>query len=458
MFGRFAMTCAGATAKFAGRLCAVLLCAVSAGLAGSLPQAADETASKNKVRQYLDKAAPGFLSLSGEFRVRFESRQGLGYRAGINDSYNLVRTRVNIRVKPAPWLRFFFQGQDARAPGIRAGLPNIGVFRDAFDVRQAYVRIGSDESPVNLTAGRQLLILGDQRLVGALDWANTSREFDAVKLQIQGGGAKLTAFSASVVQNDPGRRINQSAEGNNLHGLYAAVENVVPGSTLEPYLLWQTTPSVVNELGLRGDLDRYTGGVRLWGKGIGPWDYNAALVKQWGDAAGAEIGAWGFYTELGYTLDAPGKPRFYTEYTFGSGDADPADGKVGGFVDLFPTAHLWYGYNDLVGWRNIKNLRLGVQFQPCAKLGLRFDYHSFHLADRNDGLYNVAGRLTAAAPSGGAADTRIGDEFNATFTIPLTSVLTLGGGSGYMIPGPFLKANTPGNGNTFSFLFFTYKF
>lgn len=458
MFGRFPTAAAAAFARFAARICSVAACALSLALAAGPPQSADESTAPKGVRRRIAETTPDFLSLSGEFRVRTESRQGLGYRQGSNDTYNLVRVRVNIGVEPTSWLRFGFQGQDVRAPGIRGGLPNIGSFRDPFDVRQAYVEFGGDKSPVRLTAGRQLLMFGDQRLVGALDWANTSRAFDAVNLQIQGAGAKVNVFSASVVQNDPGRRINQSAEGNNLHGIYAAVGNIVPGSTLEPYLLWQTTPATVNELGVAGDLDRYTGGVRLWGKGLGPWDYNAALVRQWGDAAGAAIGAWGFYAELGYTLDAPGKPRLYSEYTFGSGDADPADGKVGGFVDLFPTAHLWYGYNDLVGWRNIKNLRLGVQLQPCAKVGLRFDYHSFHRVERNDGLYNVAGRLTVAAPSGGAADMKIGDEFNATFTIPLTSVLTLGGGSGYMIPGPFLQANTPGHGNTFSFLFFTYKF
>ena len=452
------MTGGGARVRLAGRLWAVAAFAASLALAGNVPQAATEAASANKIRRYIDKTTPDFLSLSGEFRFRFEGRQGLGYRAGNNDGYSLVRTRVDIGIEPASWLRFGFQGQDARAPDIREGLANIGAFRDGFDVRQAYVQLGGDKSPVSLTAGRQLLALGDQRLVGALDWANTSRAFDAVKLQIQAGRVQTIAFSASVVQNDPERRINRSAEGNNLHGVYAAVENIVPGSTLEPYLLWQTTPTVVNELGLRGDLDRYTGGARVWAKGLGPWDYNAALATQWGNAAGAEIDAWGFYAELGYTLDAPWKPRLYSEYTFGSGDADPADGKIGGFVDLFPTAHLWYGYNDLVGWRNVKNLRLGVQLRPRSKLGLRLDYHSFHLAERNDGLYNVGGRLTVAAPSGGAAATKIGDEVNATVTIPLTAVLTLGGGSGYMIPGPFLKANTPGQGNTFSFFFFTYKF
>ena len=106
-------------------------------------------------------------------------------------------------IRPASWLKFGFQGQDARAPGIRQGLPNIGAFRDGFDLRQAYAQIGGDNSPVTVTVGRQLLAYGDQRLVGALDWANTSRAFDAVKLQLRGNSFKVDVFSAQVVQNDP---------------------------------------------------------------------------------------------------------------------------------------------------------------------------------------------------------------------------------------------------------------
>ena len=206
---------------------------------------------------------------------------------------------------------------------------------------------------------------------------------------------------------------------------------------------------VVNELNIRGDLDRYTTGVRAWAEALGPWDYNMAIVGQQGSAAGAVIQAWGYYLELGYSIDRRTSPRLYAHYNFGSGDEDPEDGRIGGFVDLYPTAHRWYGYNDLVGWRNIKNLRLGAEVKPHAKLGLQFDYHSFWLVSRHDALYNVGGRLSVAPPPEGAADTKIGDEVNVTFTLPLTELISLGGGVGYLFPGPFLKANSPGVGNTF---------
>ena len=401
---------------------------------------------------------PEWLSLGGEFRFRGEVRRGLGFAANNNDGYSLWRVRLDVGIQPVDWLKIGFQGQDARAPGIRESIPNIGAFSDGFDIRQAYTQLGSDDSPVTVTVGRQLLAYGDQRLVGALDWANTARVFDAVKVRIQGPGSELDIFSASVVQNDPGRRINQSAEGNNLHGFYGSFRRVIPHVILEPYVLWQTTPSATNELNMRGDLDRYTAGMRIWNDDLGPWDYGGAFVRQWGNLAGAPIEAWGYYAELGHTLDTSLSPRLFAEYTFGSGDEDPTDGKVGGFVDIYPTAHRWYGYNDLVGWRNVKNIRLGTQLRPSSKVRLQFDFHSFWLASRRDALYNVGGRLSVRAPAGGAAETKIGDEVNATVTYDPSRVFGVEVVSGYMFPGPFLRANSPGHGNTFAYVSFIYRF
>jgi hypothetical protein len=417
------------------------------------------TALDKPALESVNAGLPRWLKLSGEVRFRFESRQGLGFQEGNDDSYGLVRTRLNIDMQPTSWLQFFAQGQDARAPGINAS-PAGGLYRDPFDLRQAYVRLKAGERrTVAVTVGRQLLNYGDQRLIGPLDWTNTARAFDAVKLELQPHpDVKLDFFSASVVENNPNRRLDQSPEGNNLHGFYGAIRNIIPKSTIEPFLLWKTTPLASSELGRTGDLDRYTGGVRIWGKGLGRWDYNLGVARQWGAAATNTIRAWGSYAEIGYTLPLQWTPRAYAEYTFGSGDADPNDGHIGGFDDLYPTAHLWYGYNDLVGWRNLKNVRLGLQVQPRAKLKASFDYHLFWLASSRDGLYNAAGRLTVGAPEGGAADTKIGDEVDATFTVPLTPVIALGGGVGHMFPGPFLEANSPGHGNTFTFLFLAYGF
>ena len=325
---------------------------------------------------------PSWLRLSGEFRLRFEGRD-LGY-GGDRDGYGLFRTRLNVRIKPSRYFEIFFQGQDSRAPAIRDSRAN-GVFRDPFDIRQAHVKISSGESgPVSVTAGRQLLIYGDQRLVGALDWTNTSRAFDAIKLELKGGPAKVDVFSASVVANNPSRRLNQSPEGNNLHGIYGSVKSRV--LTVEPFVLLRTNPLVLGEGGA-GDMDRYSYGARLWAKKLSGWDYSATFVKQTGQFGFSDISARALSINLGKTWDTGGTPRTYVEYNYASGDDDPNDGQIGWFDDIYPTAHLYYGYNDLVGWRNIKNLRLGVSFVPVGKTKTSVNFHSFCLANPNDNLY-----------------------------------------------------------------------
>ena len=401
---------------------------------------------------------PAWLSLAGEFRVRYENLQGLGYSQDSDDGYGLTRTRLDVGIRPVSWLNFGIQAQDSRAPGIRPALSSSGAVRDPLDLRQAYAEIGASQSPASLKVGRQALIYGDSRLIGAPDWSNTSRVFDAVRLQVRGAGAKLDLFSASVVRNDPNRRLNRSVEGEYLHGLYGSLENVIPGSTLEPYLLWQTKSSVVNELNAHGDLDRYTVGLRAWGKGLGPWDYNAALVRQWGQAAGADIQAWAGYGELGYSIEARLNPRLYVHYNYGSGDKDPGDGRIEGFDNLYPTTAFLYGRANRVGWRNHKGLRLGSEFKPHSKLTLLLEFHSFWLASRTDALYTNVGRVSVAPPPGGARDAKVGNEVDAVFTVPVTGNFSLGGGLAHMLPGPFVKANTAGHPFTYSYLFTSYKF
>ena len=119
----------------------LLMLAFAAGALAAAPQSSEQPGPSRLVGQaasgFVNDSTPKWLSLSGEFRFRFEDRRGLGFNPDSNDAYGLARTRVNIGITPSNWLQFGFQGQDSRAPGIRAGAHNNGVFRDTFHVRQA---------------------------------------------------------------------------------------------------------------------------------------------------------------------------------------------------------------------------------------------------------------------------------------------------------------------------------
>src|SRR4051794_31279255 len=317
----------------------------------------------------LNQQLPSWLKLSGEFRLRFEEFGSSGFM-NPEDSYLLTRARFNLSIQPVSWLRFFGQTQDARA--FFQNVPHPAPpYQDTWDIRQAFVEVGKPEKgPVVLRAGRQEINLGDQRLVGSLEWTNTARSFDAVRLSLRHSGYRLDAFASSVVdQRD--QELNHHKQGNNLHGLYGGLDSLFPGSTIEPYILWRLSPvslSPVTEHGVRGKLNEKTAGVRWMGKLPLGFDYNVEMAKQFGSLGLDPISAWAGHWLVGKKFaSAKWQPRWLVEYNYASGDSSPADGTRGTFDQLYPTGHLKYGLTDQVGWRNIHDVHTGIELKLSRK-------------------------------------------------------------------------------------------
>jgi hypothetical protein len=49
--------------------------------------------------------------------LRLERPNGIGFAKGENDTYLLTRTRLQVGIQPASWVRFFAEGQDSRVSG-----------------------------------------------------------------------------------------------------------------------------------------------------------------------------------------------------------------------------------------------------------------------------------------------------------------------------------------------------
>jgi hypothetical protein len=196
----------------------------------------------------LNKQLPRWLRFSGEFRTRLEGFTGGGFRAGNDDDYLLTRLRINMHIQPASWLKLEFQGQDARVfwKNLRPAAPP---FQNTMDLRLAYLQLGDPEHKTfGLRAGRQELLLGDQRLVGNAEWQNMPRSFDAVRLTLQHNGYRIDAFTANVVHAVDGefdRPLRDKAD--NLHGLYGGMEKLIPNAVFEPYVLWRVTRNLRTE-------------------------------------------------------------------------------------------------------------------------------------------------------------------------------------------------------------------
>ncbi len=403
---------------------------------------------------------PGWVRFSGEYRARFEGFTGGGYKPDSDDAYLLNRFRLNMKLIPTGWLKLIFQAQDARVFWKNQN-PAAPPYQDTFDLRMAFAEIGDmEKGSVALRVGRQELAFGEQRLIGHANWLNTARTFDAARLTLRRNGYRLDAFASSVVNARDGEW-NHHQQGNNLHGLYAGADRLIPNAVLEAYTLWRVAPwfaNPVNEHGTRGKLDSHTTGVRFAGKLPRNVDYGTEMATQMGSLGTDGIRAWAGEWRLGYTLTRfRYKPHFTTEYNYASGDANPKDGKRGTFDPLYPTAHDKYGLSDQVGWRNIHHLHVGPDFKVSPKLTLSSNYHSWWLASATDALYAASGAAVARVANG-TAGRHVGQELDGQATWQWNKQTQVAGGFAHIFPGQFLQKATPGRSYNYPFVMIGYSF
>ena len=144
--------------------------------------------------------------------------------------------------------------------------------------------------------------------------------------------------------------------------------------------------------GLPGKTDRKVYGTRFVGKLPANFDYNIEAAGQTGSVGDDDIRAMASHAALGYTLtNFKKKPRLVVEYNYASGDETPGDGVQQTFDQLYPTGHDKQGLADQVGWKNIHDLRTGIEYKATSKLTVTGFYHSWWLASPRDALYNAAG-------------------------------------------------------------------
>jgi hypothetical protein len=378
-----------------------------------------------------------------------------------DDSYLLTRVRLGVEWQPVEWLKFTVQGQDVReAFSKRANIPlqNGAEGDDSFDLRLASIEIG-DPSHFSLKLGRQVLSYGDERLVGPLEWLNFSRTFDAAKFHYQAKTWWLDAFTSSVVrirrnQFNQSDWLDDAATRNEFFsGLYFSSQFLPFQATdLYAFHLHEENPT--------GTSNFLTLGTRLKGDAtkLAGWDYTLELAGQSGQVNGQELTAYAYHLEGGYNwLKTAWKPRLALEYSMGSGDSDPNDGRVHTFQNLFPTNHPPYGLMDTFSWQNLHNVVLRLAAQPHAKVKTSLDFHSFWLATTGDAWYRANGttRVRAINPN---ASSHAGCELDFTVNAKLSQHLDMLVGYSHFFAGAYLADTGASDDADFAYLMLTLNY
>jgi len=424
------------------------------------------------LNDYLREQASGFNAwdIGGQARARFEAKSGFAVpgvtgavdfsEATPDNNYWLLREKFHVGWKPTSWVNLFAEGRDSSSwNDQRTPEPE----EDSIDLHQAFIALGNTkEFPVSAKIGRQELSYGDERLVGAFDWNNIGRVFDAAKLRFENDTFWVDAFAGRVVLANDGE-FNVANDYDWFSGVYASTRTLIPKQETQIYFLARNTgpqsPTAttgIPQAGGPGARDIYTPGLRFKSlpDQFAGWDYDAELAGQFGRfvATGKSLdhGAFAAHVAGGYSWkDAWGKPRLGLEYNFASGDNNPTDGKHGTFENLFPTNHKFYGFMDFVSWQNIHNARLTASAKPAKGLTLTADYHLFWLADTADSFYGAAGapRNTGGYGLKPANDSFVGSELDLIATYAIKTYATAQIGYGHFFVGDYVQQSLASTGS-----------
>lgn len=390
--------------------------AVAATPAAAEPATAEPAAAKPKVE------ADSRLRFEGQVRVRTEYNDNYDFNSALADSrdFTELRTTLGIHYDRSDRYKAFIQLRDSRAfggeRGATGGIPGNTVNNQAnVDMHQGYVDYypGADDK-WRLRLGRQEINLGDQRIVGALDWTNVARSFDGLRVTGKVGEATLDAFHYTVGANTVSSTGPTGPDGQILAGVQAAWK--LDEHTLETYLLHFKDRAALNarsSTGVLGAQSWETFGVRALGPlGDSDLDYKFELAAQRGDFSTDDLSAEALAIQLGY--DAPGgEDRFELAFDYSPGD-EGKTGERGTWQTLFPTNHIHYGIADRVAWQNIRAIRATWKRKLGGARSFRADLWKFDLDDTRDAWYGATGAAIRPARAGAPRD--LGHELDLRYS------------------------------------------
>ena len=356
----------------------------------------------------------------------------------------MTQFRLYLKWQPENWITLFLEGQDSRvfgeeltaAPAINENAtPNI--FADDFDLHQGYLEIksNSEQLPINVRAGRQKFNLGAQRLVASLEWVNTARVWDGVRVTVgQKKKRTLEAIASRLVPVNPNRFNNHSLTGSRyfnsgFHGIYYTDWLAIPNTQLEGYWLYRHVGNVndkVHTIGARFETQK------------DKFDVNGEFAGQVGEFGGLDHRALMIHFGAGTRLQSLNNSHLGIAYNFATGDDDPTDTTHKTFDNLYPLNHAYYGYMDLFSLQNVHNTEI-VFKTKIKKLAVRSAHQNFWLVNEdNDAWYNAG--LGAIRNAGGQdVNSRVGSELDITVNYPLNKKLVVVGGYSHFFTGKYIS-------------------
>ena len=394
------------------------------------------------------------VELSGEMRSRAEGRENADFNSDRLDGalFVLNRMRLDISRDLHEDIRLLVQIQDSRIWGEEGGsLASLS----NFDLHQGYFQVDHIANlPLRIRIGRQELAFGSGRLMGAYDWHNIGRAFDAATISLGDSLQQVNLWVAQVRdQNAPKIARNQE-----FAGVYYSNRKRLP-DLIEGYALlfydWRNfdslsdldVPVKKSEKGTN-HLALWTIGTRFQSSKTRSFVVEAEGAYQIGDRGPEDIRAFALAFRGDLKLDAKYSPTLGVGYTYGSGDDDRKDLRVETFTSLFPDVHNHLGDLDYASWSNISAYEASLEMHPAKSLSFKAQILHLRIATDNDAWYRAGGYLVGspaeiyrtAVPGAGKT---VGNEIDLGLTFLYRDQLSIRAGLSAFFVGEFID-NTGG--------------
>jgi len=344
------------------------------------------------------------ITWKGEVRVRGEIDGRDFQNSTPPNRFALLRTRIGAEIRPASDVVVLIQLQDARVFGqpLFTGSANTTADFKNIDLHQGFFQVLNFLTPgFGVALGRMELSYGNERIVGASDWQNTGRAFDAALFRYEHRGHSVDLFTSDVVDHSlPPSPVTRSSvsgmsnEGFLFSGLHYT-NRVIEDHTINLYGFheWSQQDTSTGEV----DRSRITLGGLFQGTYAG-FTYDAEGAYQLGKQSSVNISAFMVLGSLGYSFRAvPLTVVAGFEHLSGS---PVGSTKVKAFHAPFATGHKAFGDMDYFTniplqtfGRGLEDMYVRVSLKPVESLTIAVKAHNFRFAEEYVGRTKLGQEL-----------------------------------------------------------------
>ncbi len=418
----------------------------AAGPQATTEQTSEDGKDSSKNAEPATKDGP-WTFLGAEWKPHAQVRERLeirinNYAPGPNDSSEVhfvtSRARVGLEVNWSA-VRLFTQLQDARNLGAAPPADNSNA---STGMHQGYVELRSPCKCGWLRLGRQEINYGDERLIGALDWTQPARSFDALRVHLGNADspAELDMFGSILRDQQRFEIVTMAPDGTETTSMGDSNGDYLAGMefswrpvdflTIQPYLIYRHDGPIADNP--TRDRDIASPGLRITSPGIGGFFYTLDGTLQFGKVGTNNHFAYGFAGDVGYKIDSPARPAISAGVALASGGSSAGE-DADQFENFFPTNHKFYGYVDLFGWRNIIEEHIKVALKPKSlPFTATFFIFNFGLQDGDAPWTNAGGAVLGQSDESGS--NQLGQEIDFVLSWKPLPGVGLSGGYGLFIP------------------------